>query len=91
MKTWSDLITAWGGPTKFADDIGVSFDAAAKMRQRNSVHVDYWPLIIARAPMAGINGVTWEFLATLRKGHAAQPGQRDDRFRRPFAGQIMPV
>lgn len=77
MNSWQDLIAQWGGAGKFADDIGITRDAGYQMKSRNSVHSDYWPLIVARAPRAGLQGITMEFLATLRKGHK---GRRAGRF-----------
>jgi hypothetical protein len=68
MKTWQDLINAWGGPSQFADSIGVSVDAAYKMRQRGFVNHVHWTRIVARAPHAGLQGITLEFLLTLESG-----------------------
>ena len=91
MNTWYDLIARWGGPKAFSLSLGVSHDAAKQMASRNRVHSDYWALIVARAPSAGVQGVTLELLASLQSGHANKPGRRDDRFRRPAPAQIMSV
>ena len=70
LHTWRDLIDAFGGPTEFARSIGCQVGAAKMMRKRNSVHLDHWPMIVARAPAAGLQGITFDFLMTLRKGNA---------------------
>lgn len=89
MNTWRDLIKTWGGPHQFSRDIGVGEGAARMMYQRNKVNSAYWSVIVARAPVAGVRGVTLELLASLQSGHANKPGRRDDRFRRPGPAQIM--
>lgn len=75
MKTWSDLIRAWGGPHKFAKSIGVSDASARMMSHRNNVQSDYWPIIVARAPQAGLDGITYEVLTALKRGKQAK-GQK---------------
>ena len=57
-----------GGPTAFARLIDVSVDAALKMSSRNTVHSDHWQKIVARAPRAGVSGVTMEYLGSLKRG-----------------------
>lgn len=72
MNTWKDLIDAWGGPHAFAASIGISAALARMMSSRNSVKADYWPIIVARAPQAGLQGITYELLASLKKGRQAR-------------------
>jgi len=72
MNTWHDLIRAWGGPIAFAESIGVSQDAALQMSSRNNVHSRHWAVIVARAPHAGVDGITFELLASLRWGRQAK-------------------
>ena len=76
MNTWHDLIKEWGGPNAFARSIGVSEDAAQQMSSRNNVHSKHWPAIVARASHAGVDGVTFELLASLKIGRAARRGRR---------------
>ena len=64
-KTWNDLIDDFGGPHRFADVIDVSKEASRQMASRNSVHSSYWQKIVARAPLCGVHGVTYEFLVGL--------------------------
>lgn len=68
MDTYRDLITAWGGPTPFARDIGISADAARQMSSRNKIDPSYFPVVVARAPLAGLRGVTLDFLFSLKSG-----------------------
>lgn len=82
MNTWRELIAAWGKSSydpdwnltrskeAWARSLGVKFKTAEKQYQRNSVPVDYWPLIVARAPQAGVSGVTLELLVSLKSGVA---------------------
>ena len=72
MNTWHDLIKAWGGPNAFARSIGVTPDAAQQMSSRNNVHSQHWPVIVARAQHAVIDGVSFELLVSLKRGRAAR-------------------
>jgi len=82
MRTWSQLIYAWGGSGKFADDLGIPRGTAAAMLHRNAVHSRYWSDIVAKAPWAGLEGVTFELLASLQTGHGTDGKQPRRRFRR---------
>jgi len=86
MDTWHDLIREWGGPAAFGKSLGISKAAADKMSQRNNVHVDHWPCIVARAPHAGLDGITIEFLASLKRGR-----QFVRRFRGPTEANQVAV
>ena len=68
MATWQKLISDFGGPKAFSLVIDVSQEAARQMSHRNSVHSIYWSIIVARAPRSGVDGITFEFLASLRRG-----------------------
>ena len=68
IKTWQDLIIAFGGPYRFADAIDVSQVAALQMSSHNSVNSRHWRKIVTVAPHAGVTGVTYEFLAGLKTG-----------------------
>jgi len=72
MNTWKDLIDAWGGPHAFAASIGITAALARMMSSRNRVKSDYWPTIVARAPQAGLNGITYELLVSLKAGRQAK-------------------
>lgn len=61
--TVPELIDAFGGPTKFAVNvIGKNPSTASEMKRSGSIHVTYWPKVIAAAPEFGIVGVTPEKL-----------------------------
>jgi hypothetical protein len=44
--TFRSLIHTLGGVKAFADRMGISEHTAKKMRDRSSVHVDHWPMLI---------------------------------------------
>lgn len=52
-ETFRTLIHALGGVKSFADRMGMSEHTAKKMRDRNSVHVDHWPMLIQVAKEHG--------------------------------------
>lgn len=81
MDTWHDLIKAWGGPKKFAHSIGVTVHAAQQMSSRNNVHSVHWGTVVARAPRAGLKGITFELLASLKRGREAKSPARFRRDR----------
>jgi hypothetical protein len=80
MDTWRDLISAWGRPVNdpewnltrsqeaWARSLGINFKTAEKQYQRNNVSPAYFEDIVARAPHAGLNGITLEFLFKLKGG-----------------------
>lgn len=43
--TFRTLIEALGGVKSFANQMGFTEFAAKKMRDRNSIHSDHWPLL----------------------------------------------
>tara|TARA_R110000772_G_scaffold25515_2_gene66464 strand:+ start:867 stop:1160 length:294 start_codon:yes stop_codon:yes gene_type:complete len=85
MDTWRDLILAWGkhdnqtdwrlahAQTAWSKSLGIKFKTAEKHYERNSVPSDYWSVIVARAPQAGVQGVTLEFLMSLKVGRTKMP------------------
>lgn len=58
----SDLIAKWPAIGDFADAIGCGYEAARKMRDRESIAPDHWERVIAAAANKGIEGVTYEWL-----------------------------
>jgi len=91
MQNWTDLIDAWGGARAFAKSLGIPRGSATAMRSRNKVNSAYWALIVARAPSAGLTGITLELLASLQHGHGAEDRRRRPRFRNKPGAQIMSV
>ena len=47
LSSVAALIEAWPDLAAFARDAGVSYGAAKQMKRRGSVHVDYWPSLLA--------------------------------------------
>lgn len=61
--TFRSLIEALGGVKAFADKLGVGEFAAKKMRDRNSVAVDHWPVLALVAREDGILLTSDDFVA----------------------------
>jgi len=62
----SDLIAVWPTIVEFSADVGCGYEAARKMRDRNSIAPEHWPSVIAASERRGIPGVTFEWLAKQR-------------------------
>jgi len=69
--TISELISKWGKLTEFAADVGCGYEAARKMRDRESIAPDHWPSVIAACERRGIEGITYEWLARRRASAGA--------------------
>jgi hypothetical protein len=67
----SDLIATWGKLTEFAADVGCGYEAARKMRDRESIAPEHWARVISASEARGIEGVTYEWLARCRTNAAA--------------------
>ncbi|CDO46368.1 hypothetical protein [Bartonella henselae] len=48
-----NLIESWGSIRQFAKEIGCSYEAARKMRDRNSISPKYWNIIIQLSESKG--------------------------------------
>jgi hypothetical protein len=72
METLPALFTAFGGPAKVGQAIGVSTEHAASMKRRNSIPVGYWPQLIAAARERRITGITYESLTHLHAGSRSE-------------------
>ncbi|UNE55287.1 hypothetical protein [Bartonella machadoae] len=55
------LIESWGSIRQFAKEIGCSYEAARKMRDRNSISPKYWNIIIQLSKTKGLSWVTLEW------------------------------
>ncbi|ENN91113.1 hypothetical protein [Bartonella bovis] len=53
-----NLIESWGSIRQFAEEIGCSYEAARKMRDRNSISPKYWNIIIQLSKSKGLSWVT---------------------------------
>ena len=67
MQNFTDIIQAFGGPTKMAQAIEIPPGHAQTMKNRNSIPAAYWPAIVRAARERRIRGVTHEALAGIAK------------------------
>lgn len=65
-NTISALIGHWDKLTEFAADVGCGYEAARKMRDRESIAPEHWPNVIKASEAKGITGITYEWLAARR-------------------------
>ncbi|QEE12135.1 hypothetical protein MNL08_03730 [Bartonella krasnovii] len=56
-----NLIESWGSIRRFAEEIGCSYEAARKMRDRNSISPKYWNIIIQVSKSKGLSWVTLDW------------------------------
>lgn len=68
MDTFRDLIARWPSVAEFGREIGVAYQTARKMNDRNSIRNAYWPAVIVAAKQRGIRGVSIEALARMSIG-----------------------
>lgn len=62
----SDLISKWRTVAEFAAAVGCGYEAARKMRDRESIAPEHWKAVIAAAETKGVPGVTLDWLAAQR-------------------------
>ena len=62
----SDLISRWPTIGAFASDVGCSYEAARKMRDRQSIAPEHWPAVVIAAKRHKVPGVSLDWLATQR-------------------------
>lgn len=60
----TDLINLWPSLADFAADISVPYGTAKAMRRRGAIPDAYWLIIVQRAAVRGLSGVTLEALAS---------------------------
>lgn len=65
MRSFSDIIAAFGGVVPFRDAMGLPDVNARQMKQRDSIPAGYWPRVVAEASARDIKNVTLELLAGL--------------------------
>lgn len=70
LNSHRDVIDRWPSLKTFSEDIGKDYGTAKKMRQRNSIPVEHWPVVIAAATRREIDGVTYESLALMNAAAA---------------------
>lgn len=67
LSTFQAVIEAFGGPTKYAEAIGIPGFHAQSMKTRGSIPPAYWKDTVSAAIARGVEGVTLEKLADLAK------------------------
>lgn len=77
MNPVSDLIERFGGPSTFAEAIGLPDSHVRTIKTRKSIPSDYWPQVVAAAAARGFDDVTYEALTLMhvkksRTGHPAE-------------------
>lgn len=55
------LMESWGSIRQFAKEVGCSYEAARKMRDRNSISPKYWNMIIQLSKAKGLSWVTLDW------------------------------
>lgn len=73
LDTFQAVIEAFGGPTKYADAIGIPGFHAQSMKTRDSIPPAYWVDTVSAARQRNVEGVTLEKLAELAKEKRPQP------------------
>lgn len=73
LDTFQAVIEAFGGPTKYADAIGIPGFHAQSMKTRGSIPPAYWADTVSAARQRNVEGVTLEKLAELAKEKRPQP------------------
>lgn len=73
--TFRALIARLGGVNAFADKARLGEFAAKKMRDRNSIAVKHWPVVIDAARDDGLILTTDDLVSMALRSQAAQPGQ----------------
>lgn len=65
MRTFEDVFAAFGGPTRFADAVGIKPFHAQTMKTRDSIPPGYWSDVVKAAAELGIKGINLEALARI--------------------------
>lgn len=77
LRSHTDVIRAFGGPTMFAATFGLPVASAGAMSNRASIAPWHWPMIVRKAAEIGRPDITVEKLASLvaKRGSAASARQ----------------
>lgn len=65
MKTFADIIDAWGSPAVLAEDLDEEVGTVRQWRNRNRLPDRVWKGTVEAARKRGIEGVTLDLLAEL--------------------------
>lgn len=64
--TISNLIKNWTTIREFADAIGCGYEAARKMKDRNSIAPEHWDNVLTASKAKGLSWVTIDWLISVR-------------------------
>ena len=67
LHSFSAIIEAFGGPTKFAEAISVAGFHAQSMKTRDSIPPAYWDDTVSAASERGISGITLKRMAKIAR------------------------
>lgn len=67
IRTFNDVIAAFGGPAKFSQAVGIEPFHGQTMKSRDSIPAGHWPQVVAAASERGINGITHEKLSAIAR------------------------
>lgn len=70
-ETYSDIVALWPRVSDFARDMGVGYQTARKMKERDGIHPAYWRRLVSKASERGFDGVTVETLVGLAERRLA--------------------
>lgn len=73
-ETYSDLIAHLGGVSRFSEITGINEHTAKKMRDRNSIGVAHWPVVMKVSKSAGLS-ITADDLLQMRVASKEQAGE----------------
>lgn len=65
MKSYRDVIRAFGGPSEFAAAIGANANTARSWLHRDSVPPEWWVAVVKAARAKRIRGITFEVMAII--------------------------
>lgn len=65
MKSFAEVIDAFGGAQPFAAALSIPGSHARTMKARDSIPPEYWPEVVQQAASRGVPGVSYELLAQL--------------------------
>lgn len=74
MRTFSEVIDAFGGSRAFADALNIDEGHARVMRWRDSIPPHYWTEVAEEAARRGIKGVTLDVLAAIVAANRGRVG-----------------
>ncbi len=60
----ADLVDRWGTIKRFAESVGCGYEAARKMRARDSIDSKHWPKVVSAARANGVKGATLSWLVS---------------------------